>query len=530
MLLNLELPRTIKGDNASSRSYETSHNLIPTPYGLKTRGGIALATAAPFNTVDWCPRGMIALPNASKIYAIFFSTSISASVLYAFDLDSNGDIDFHTRLGPLTMDSLTFNNPSAGGTTDYVMSHDDKYNASFALSFTHLAIATGTANYVVDLSTDTETAISDPDLPASRSVVYIDGYFVWVAADGETVHYGLASSPTSYSALDFFDAESQTDKNREAVVIGNSLYILGEKSIERFRSTGNSTTPFVRVPGATISIGYVGGLVEYADSVAFIGKSRNGGVAIYELAAGQIVKLSTPIIDDYLNHRSLRTSLASCHAQTYVDRGQRVTTFWIHNYDTRSRCFALHEGGFWSTYGDDVPVTDTLGLNSWKNERPVSSDLTAQPIDHFTWVNSVEAGGNFYFQRLAPAITESGLGRLSSLSATDTGSEASETVEHGIQIAINHPEHRDFTLDSIEVVFSTNFLAVDSNDILTLRISRDGDLWTEVGDLTMDTDRSGRLRFQKKGGLGRCHGTLLIQLYSTAEVPFVIERVIADIK
>ena len=539
----LPLPNTLEGTSYAPRTIAYPHNCYQAAGGvLLGRTGIMLegeytdVAGHPTGSTDHVPRGSVATRDDSKLYQIF------------------GDRLFKTTAYYSSMTYLT--------TIDMPTIHadpiqwDDKITASFATSYTTIAIATGAENYTLDPSTDTLAIITDTDLPPARSVVYLDGYYVWVATDGETVHWSEVNDPTAYGALSFFDAESRPDKNLEAVVLGNDLFILGEKSIERFRPTGVSTAPFTRVTNSIISIGYVGGLVQKGDSITFIGKSVNSSYEVYELSLSSLRILSNGVVSEILNNsytsNYLGEPIKSCMAQTWVDKGRPITSFRIGNGGSTVLniclyCVANIDGSVsWGTLSDN-PANADSDYRSWGTEPFIRESGQVGEKD-FTWVNAVFYQGYYIFQRHS-VLAQAGHGSLGVSHAVrprdsgaigELGTGVEEPVSKGFRVFIENPNRKDFNIKSLEVGYAAQKQSTHvTTDVISLRLSRSGagdsdggvyniSDWTAAVEKPITARGEGRTRFDYTGGIIPTNGYASIIIESNSGNALAFERLIIN--
>ena len=97
--------------------------------------------------------------------------------------------------------------------------------------------------YIVEKlsGTWTITRIDDPDLLASHSCAFLDGYFLAFYDDGR---FGWSSldEGTEWAALDRATAEGDPDRLVRGYVHDRTVYLLGAESLETWRNTGSSST------------------------------------------------------------------------------------------------------------------------------------------------------------------------------------------------------------------------------------------------------------------------------------------------
>ncbi len=166
----------------------------------------------------------------------------------------------------------------------------------------------------------TLTQGSDPDLPPPIAVVEVDGYFVFVIADGRWFISGI--DDTTVDGLDFTEAQSSPDQNLMAAVRGRELIIFGSKSLEFYVDNAASADfPFSRIQTARIGC-YAAGSVQQiilqpqsgsaVDSVIWAATDSEGtynGIRVLESYSG--TRISTPEVDRLVRAESDPANLRS---------------------------------------------------------------------------------------------------------------------------------------------------------------------------------------------------------------------------
>lgn len=168
----------------------------------------------------------------------------------------------------------------------------------WAIGFNEVVIVVkGGALYTLD-KTDTLVDISgNANIVASIDVTHIDGHFVYIPSDGSPAFFSDIGDAGTVQPLSFFDAEELPDRNNGVFNFRNTLFIAGTDSIELFRDTGGTPNPFTRISGARLLNGYIGGFLEYRDTLLFLGREKDQDFGIYALNQGQGQKISNSTID-----------------------------------------------------------------------------------------------------------------------------------------------------------------------------------------------------------------------------------------
>lgn len=286
-----------------------------------------------------------------------------------------------------------------------------------AIGFNEAAIVVREAaglGYTLDAS-ESLTQITDSDFVASNSVTHINGRFVYIPFNGDPAFFSDVGAAGTIDPLSFFDAEELPDKNKVAFNWRNVLIIGGTDSFELFRDVGTGTVPFTRL-NARIDFGYIGGLTQYADSYAFVGREINQDVGIYILNQGTATKISNDHVDLILSEYA-EAELANAIGARFKWRGFDILTFTL----------GRHALGFYSGWFDlDTRVSG------------VTVPWRAGFITHYQQ--------NYYTSRA------SDFGRLDKVN-TDYGNPFERLIETGFY----QDGNSDFTAQSIELGISQGY-------------------------------------------------------------------------
>lgn len=145
-----------------------------------------------------------------------------------------------------------------------------------------IAIVCGGLYYLIQ--NNVLTQIADPDLPAPLYVFEVDGYFVFVIADGRFFISGI-NDGTTIDGLDFAKAEALSDPLNAGATRGRDIALFGTRSTEFWQNDGGSDFPFSR--GQIMNIGcYAAGSVAECtavingatiDTIAWAATDEQGG-------------------------------------------------------------------------------------------------------------------------------------------------------------------------------------------------------------------------------------------------------------
>ncbi len=195
-------------------------------------------------------------------------------------------------------------------------------DASFQIS----SIAFGSDESTGSFATLLVDISANANIFPSIGVANINGRFVYVPFDGDPAFFSNVGAAGTVEALSFFDAEELPDKNNSVFNFKNTLYIGGTDSFESFRDTGASPNPFIRISGARITNGFIGGLIEYDNTFLFIGRKKGQGFGIFAIGQGDAPKISNEAIDVILTTYTPE-ELANAVGSRFIWRGYDIATF-----------------------------------------------------------------------------------------------------------------------------------------------------------------------------------------------------------
>ena len=120
--------------------------------------------------------------------------------------------------------------------------------------------------------------ITDEDWPGAAMVDYLDGYAIGITPDSGQFWVTDLYAADSMSSLDFASAEANPDKLVAVQVDHREVWLFGERTVEVWYNSGDSSFPLSRVGGAFLEIGCAAPFsVAKADNTQFW-LSTNGSV------------------------------------------------------------------------------------------------------------------------------------------------------------------------------------------------------------------------------------------------------------
>ncbi|RYG90112.1 MAG: hypothetical protein EON59_00600 [Alphaproteobacteria bacterium] len=142
---------------------------------------------------------------------------------------------------------------------------------SFAASQTELLINAGAAIHHTDGTTF--STVSFPDAANVIRVLFLAGYFVAIRKDTHQFYWSDVLDGLTWDGLSFASAENNHDNLLDALVLSDSLVLIGSKSVEFWPATGDPDAPFAPTQGRVFERGIIatGCAVIHDNSFAWIG-------------------------------------------------------------------------------------------------------------------------------------------------------------------------------------------------------------------------------------------------------------------
>lgn len=158
-------------------------------------------------------------------------------------------------------------------------------------------IVDGQYGYVLNLSTNSFTQITDPDFLGADVVDYLDGYFIF-NKPGTQQFYISSLLGTDFDALDFASAEGNPDSLISLIVDHGEVLMFGTETLEVFYNSGNVEFPIER-QNTRIEIGCAAkrSPAKIDNSVMWLGSSNNGGPMVWRMQGYTPVRISTHAIE-----------------------------------------------------------------------------------------------------------------------------------------------------------------------------------------------------------------------------------------
>ena len=164
----------------------------------------------------------------------------------------------------------------------------------------------------------------------AAGAVYSDGTVYCMTTTGRI--YGSAIEDVlTWNALNYISKSSEPDGGVALAKHLNWIVAMGAHSTEFFYDAGGTypTSPLLRNDASKIEIGCANGysVVQFENNLMWVGVSRETGNGVFMLDGVSPIKVSTPVIEKYLNADGL--TIVNAYAITIAGH-----TFYVMNLDT----------------------------------------------------------------------------------------------------------------------------------------------------------------------------------------------------
>lgn len=517
--MQISLPQSITGIQSTPSTCSYALNMYPIDGVLVDRSPWAAIQQLPENGAisnSFTCRGLVVSADGERLYGVFGNTSATSGEGRVYRLDSSGDVQStsYSQIGTVSGVSIS--------------------RMPFAVGFNEICFSTGTKKYYIDTSNDTVTEITDADLPDCTDVDFVDGRYLWTATDGESIHYSDVNAPATISATSFFDAETRPDSNRKTAIIGNDIFVFGDRSIERFRSTGSSTAPFVRVSNSIYSVGYIGGIKKLSDRVFFVGAPIYGSPAVYELSLQGLRQISPTSVNEQIFYGESSYTSGDSYIDSWHEFGRQILHCRISVDTNNERSFyCVIDGGAykWGYLDAAVSINNDGGgiYQGLPIRKPIADfdlgDSVLYKGDYYASNNTFKSavfgisGVAYYLNKMRPNLVLNEA--LDGSWDSESGSNGTVDVKYtrGFVANIRGANDNDLNIDNVRLSVSpittsastSHGTSGDTSKIyLTTDLFNSGTAPTAVSVDPNTTEFSGGGRFHTKRELNyRKHGGLL---------------------
>ncbi|TVM02752.1 MAG: hypothetical protein CV087_08795 [Candidatus Brocadia sp. WS118] len=207
------------------------------------------------------------------------------------------------------------------GTTLYSVASDGTHTSLGTISGSARCIFAGIQTNVIICSAGTAyqwdgatlTTISDVDLESPNSVAHINNQIIYQGTGGR---FGVSDvgDATSINGLNYATAESEPDNLVRVYTFNQTLYLLGEKTVEPWVNTGEGNPPFDRIEGGLLNVG-CGALHSVAndDNYIYFLDDSHSIVSLRGSATALVETISTPAMSaEIKNYSTVSDAIGWC--------------------------------------------------------------------------------------------------------------------------------------------------------------------------------------------------------------------------
>lgn len=216
----------------------------------------------------------------------------------------------------------------------------------WAASPTQLVCVANGLAYLYEGSTFTQ--ITDPDLPMVSDVFYLAGRFFYTVSGSDRFYFSEVRDAGNIDGLSFETAETLSDPNVGAAVLGDEGYFFGERTVEIWYATGDPDAPLQTSQGRQFDKGCASRdtIVKIDNAMHFLGHDR----VVYR-ASGSPERVSGHGLEERLRRC---TSIGSCTAFGATIDGHSLYVLNIPGQGSFCIDIESKEPSEWTAFGKTV--------------------------------------------------------------------------------------------------------------------------------------------------------------------------------
>lgn len=306
--------------------------------------------------------------------------------------------------------------------------------------------------------------VTDVNLGPVVDMMWIDDYTM--TTDGKYVIVNNLADPMHILPLNYGAPEEDPTPITGLIKLYDEAYVMQTNRIEVFQNVGGLGFPFQPQIGASIPVGCVGPHAKclFADTIAFVGSTRNEGLGVYTAGWGKADRISPRWVDDQL------AAVADPSTIVLENRTYRAERRLLIHLPDKTLCFLAN-------------ATRDL-------EQPAWCILQSGEGQPYRLRNAVECYGKWYVGDL----NSSAIGIL-----TDTvGPHFGQDSEWRFDVGAISNEGKGGILKSAELIGLLGRAPFGENPTMFMSITTDGENWSLERPLPMGRDgqRSQRLQWR----------------------------------
>jgi hypothetical protein len=256
---------------------------------------------------------------------------------------------------------------------------------------TQIFIAAGTAgSYIYNTVTTAFSAITDPDFEGALQVGFLDGYFVYIQPNSQSVWVTSLYDGTSIDPLDIASAEGSPDNLVGMIVDHREVWLFGESSVEVWYNSGGADFPLSRVQGAfnEVGCGATYSIAKMDNSVFWLGSDTRGRGVVFRANGYAAQRVSNHAVEWQIqSYGNLSNAISFTYQQDghsfYVLTFPSVSKTWVFDITTNSwheraglenGLFVRHRAATQANFNRETVVGDYEDGNLYAYDLNVYSD------------------------------------------------------------------------------------------------------------------------------------------------------------
>jgi hypothetical protein len=199
-------------------------------------------------------------------------------------------------------------------------------------------IVDGPAGYLVDLSTNATSQITDPAFYGSDRVAFIDGWLIFNKPGTQTFY---TTGPTPYTVTfpgAFFALKDSSSDNLVTLMENNrELWLIGERASEVWYNAGGANFAFSRIQGVSPQIGCAAkhSIARLGSALVWLGKSERGENIVIRTEQYGFTSISTRAVEYEISTYPL---VSDAFGYTYEEGGH---LFYVLQFPTADKTWVF---------------------------------------------------------------------------------------------------------------------------------------------------------------------------------------------
>jgi hypothetical protein len=185
---------------------------------------------------------------------------------------------------------------------------------------TQICLVDGNYGYIFTLATNAFTVITSSGWRGSKTVDFVDDYFIFVAPDTGVYYISQLGDGTTEDPLDFASAEGLPDNLVAAKALHREVWLFGTDSVQVASDTGAALFPFETIQGAFIEYGCAAAysVAKSANTIFWLGNDKEGQGVVWMATGYMPQRVSTFAIEYAIQRYS---DISDAIGYTYQEDG-----------------------------------------------------------------------------------------------------------------------------------------------------------------------------------------------------------------